>query len=511
MQNKFKSPIKKAQAGMSQIAMQRLPELPNNLKKAAPRIAQIQREKSMTLPGISPLPGSIAPVVIQKPVNENVQPTYAASQADAYKKKLEEGDDGFDYYKHYMTKGNGDQKMGAIIGNWIKSRREKKEFKKLQEQDAENRAQAEQRAKMQSALNKGLNVKRANDAAVVTKEFRDKNDKIREVIIGDMNKPAIQSVVNKLDGNGNVPGTNVTPAQTVASKSEPIVTKQNITDANAPLKSTINKNNSRIKTGNDITKRLQNQPKPTKQKTAVERLNERTKYGFTPAPGYVPNQGVFGRTTPESEAGTRAVLGTAAMFAPFGKIASSIKGLFKSTPAAAKVIKQLPAGNTVKQLPAGKPIRVAKDVYEKAARAGQKTTSVSKPAPQSVTKALPTGKTPSNVYGKPTTKGPNLPNMQPKSLPQNASPGPASTVKPPVATTAAKAIPKKSTTVIQNTVSKFRSKIKDARAAGDKAGVQKAMKEYQDFKNKYPAANKFQSGGSTNMRNNLFSHYYNNM
>jgi hypothetical protein len=342
MQNKFKSPIKKAQIGG--MTLPNLGQLPSNLKKAAPRIEQIQREKAMLLPGVTPLPTDFKGVVSMKPANENVQPTYAASQAGAFKEKIEKGDPAFDYYQHYMTKGNGDQMMGAILGNWIKSRRNKKEFNRLNEIDNKNRAEAEQRAKMQSAINKGLNVKRTEDATLVTKQFRDKNDKIKEVIIGDMNKPAIQTAVSKLDDKGNVPGTNVTPAQTIASKSEPVVTPQAISSANAPLKSTIKKNNQAIKTGNDITNRLKNQPKSTQPQTAVDRLKEKTKYGFTPAPGYVPNQGVFGRTTPQSEAGTRVVLGAAAGFAPFGKIFSGIKGLFsgasKAAPTVAKQVQK---------------------------------------------------------------------------------------------------------------------------------------------------------------------------
>lgn len=537
MQNKFKSPIKKAQIGG--MMLPDFSQLPVNLKKAAPRIAQIQREKSMLLPDITPLPTDFKGVVSMKPANENVQPTYAASQAEAFKDKIEKGDEAFDYYQHYMTKGNGDQMMGAILGNWIKSRRNKKEFNRLNEIDNKNRAEAEQRAKMQSAINKGLNVKRTEDATLVTKQFRDKNDKIKEVIIGDMNKPAIQTAVSKLDDKGNIPGTNVTPAQTIANKSEPAATynpstkRSSRSGSSSKFKSPVAKNNYNNVSGEVVdylksqglevngenVDAVLNKKTPSVQKTAVDRLKEKTKYGFTPAPGYVPNQGVFGRTTPESEAGTRAVLGTTAGFAPFGKIFSGIKGLFSGASKAAPVIakqaaKQLPAGNVVKQLPAGKPIRVAKDVYQKAANAA-KSTSTAKPATQSVakpvTKALPVGKTPSNVYGKPTPKSPNLPNMQPKRIPQNASPGSATTAKPQVNTTAAKAIPKKSEAAIQNTVAKFRSTIKSARATGDKAKVQKAMKEYQDFKNKYPAANKFQSGGSTNMRENLFNHYYNNM
>jgi hypothetical protein len=216
MQNKFKSPIKKAQIGG--MTLPNLGQLPSNLKKAAPRIEQIQREKAMLLPGVTPLPTDFKGVVSMKPANENVQPTYAASQAGAFKEKIEKGDPAFDYYQHYMTKGNGDQMMGAILGNWIKSRRNKKEFNRLNEIDNKNRAEAEQRAKMQSAINKGLNVKRTEDATLVTKQFRDKNDKIKEVIIGDMNKPAIQTAVSKLDDKGNIPGTNVTPANTVGAK-----------------------------------------------------------------------------------------------------------------------------------------------------------------------------------------------------------------------------------------------------------------------------------------------------
>jgi hypothetical protein len=449
MQNKFKSPIKKAQIGG--MTLPNLGQLPSNLKKAAPRIEQIQREKAMLLPGVTPLPTDFKGVVSMKPANENVQPTYAASQAGAFKEKIEKGDPAFDYYQHYMTKGNGDQMMGAILGNWIKSRRNKKEFNRLNEIDNKNRAEAEQRAKMQSAINKGLNVKRTEDATLVTKQFRDKNDKIKEVIIGDMNKPAIQTAVSKLDDKGNVPGTNVTPAQTIASKSEPVVTPQAISSANAPLKSTIKKNNQAIKTGNDITNRLKNQPKSTQPQTAVDRLKEKTKYGFTPAPGYVPNQGVFGRTTPESEAGTRVVLGTAATFAPFGKIFSGIKGLFSGASKAAPTVAK----------------QVAKKIAQPAAKAAEKVT------PKTATTAV-------------------INNMI-KSLPEAGAKGKdfiSNVVK------AGKQLSRKE---IENLSKQDRIlynkllKEKTVKAATPRVGVKKT-----------------QMGGVT-MRNQLFNHYYNNM
>lgn len=216
---KFKGKVIKAQAGMTspeQLGM--FSEKLKGINKTLPRIAQMKREQSMLLPSAPILPTDFKGLV-PKRENENVQPTAVQSEVDKYnekKNKAKEG--GFDYYQHYMTKGNGDEAAGAIIGNWWKNRKEKKELKKLEAMDAAAKDLAEKRATMQSAINKGLNVKRKNDSDLITKDFRDKNNKIREVIIGDMNKPAIQSVVNKLDDKGNIPGTNVTPAKTIANK-----------------------------------------------------------------------------------------------------------------------------------------------------------------------------------------------------------------------------------------------------------------------------------------------------
>lgn len=532
MQNKFKSPIKKAQAGMGNNVLQGLAGIGNNLKKADPRIQQIKRQEAMLLPNISPLPTDFKGLMSSRPANENVQPTYGASQADAYKKKLEEGDAGFDYYKHYMTKGNGDEKFGAVVGNWIKNRRQKKEFKKLQEQDAENRYQAEQKAKIQSAVNKGLNIKRKEDADLVTKEFRNRNDnKWREIIIGDLNNPATQNVINKLDSNGNVPGTNVTPAQTIADKTES-VTPQAIASANAPLKSSVNKNNKLIAEQNKINKKLQNMPKMGEKpkNTAVERLQEKTKYGFTPAPGYVPNQGVFGRTTREQEDVTSGILGTAAAFAPFGKAFRAIGGLFKGGSKAAPVVakqvtKQLPAGSAVKQLPAGKPIKVAKDVYQKAAQATKGTpapTGVRPPLPNMTPKVLP-GRTSGNLPSKVQTSVAKNTGTSVKNTTTNATTNANKRLASPGLPGKGGSTTNSTANTVRNTVSNLpkdgkkaarilQDKIVAARAAKDRASVQRYMKELKEIITKYPdAMQSFQAGGSTSMRSNLFNYYYNNM
>lgn len=461
MQNKFKSPIKKAQAGMGNNVLQGLAGIGNNLKKADPRIQQIKRQEAMLLPNISPLPTDFKGLMSSRPANENVQPTYGESQAEAFKDKIEKGNEAFDYYQHYMTKGNGDQMMGAILGNWIKSRRNKKEFNRLNEIDNKNRAEAEQRAKMQSAINKGLNVKRTEDATLVTKQFRDKNDKIKEVIIGDMNKPAIQTAVSKLDDKGNIHGTNVTPAQTIANKSEPAATynpstkRSSRSGSSSKFKSPVAKNNYNNVSGEVVdylksqglevngenVDAVLNKKTPSVQKTAVEKLKEKTKYGFTPAPGYVPNQGVLGRTTPKSEAATRTVVGTLASFAPFGVL----KGLFKGTSKAASTI--------------------AKSAAEAAGTAAKVT---------------------------PKSAASSAINNMIKSLPQAGAKGKDYILN---VVNSGKTLSKKEISTLS----------KQDRILYNNALKQKLAKKAPGY------IVKKQSGGTTDMRESLFNHYYNNI
>ena len=174
--------------------------------------------------GASPRILPVAPIlpmgmgVKPKDLEENVKPAYGKSLVDAYKDELKAKEEGFDYYKHYMTKGNNNEAFGAFIGRAIGNKREKNKLAKLQDQQDKLDDVAEQKASMQSALNKGLNAYRDKQGDQIAAQFRDKNGNLKEVAVGNTANPATRNFVEKLDENGTVPGTDVTPANTVASK-----------------------------------------------------------------------------------------------------------------------------------------------------------------------------------------------------------------------------------------------------------------------------------------------------